>query len=262
MGPHQRGRYLFEVADLIETHGDELAELITLDNGKPIAESVEIDRAASSFRYYGGWATKFYGETNPSDPGFFNYTLREPVGVCGQIVPWNGPLVTLSWKIAPALAFGNTLVLKACRTNSTSRDPTGRIDLRDGLARWRGQYCYRVWANCGRRDRLASGNRQGRLHRIDRGRQTDPSGVGRQSKTRVFGIGRQVAERHIPGRPDGAGGRTLGYRRFPKSRPGLLCSYANVRTGAHLRRLLIVSPRRPRKSNLVRRLIGRPRWDR
>jgi acyl-CoA reductase-like NAD-dependent aldehyde dehydrogenase len=113
MGPHQRSRYLFAIADLIEAHGDELAELITLDNGKPITESIaEIDRAASTFRYYAGWATKFYGETNPSDPGFFNYTLREPIGVCGQIVPWNGPLATLSWKIAPALAFGNTLVLK------------------------------------------------------------------------------------------------------------------------------------------------------
>jgi acyl-CoA reductase-like NAD-dependent aldehyde dehydrogenase len=113
MGPHHRARYLFAIADLIESHGDELAELITLENGKPITESIaEIDRAASSFRYYGGWATKVYGETNPSDPGLFNYTLREPVGVCGQIVPWNGPLVTLSWKIAPALAFGNTLVLK------------------------------------------------------------------------------------------------------------------------------------------------------
>src|SRR5215469_3271542 len=113
MGPHQRSRCLFKIADLVEAHAEELAELITLDNGKPISESVvEVVRTVDTFRYYAGWATKFYGETNPSDPGFFNYTLREPVGVCGQIVPWNGPLSTLSWKIAPALAFGNTLVLK------------------------------------------------------------------------------------------------------------------------------------------------------
>ena len=113
LGPHQRARYLYSLAELIAAHSEELAELITLDNGKPIAESrVEVDRTAETFRYYGGWATKVYGETNPSAPGFFNYTLREPVGVCGQIVPWNGPLSTLSWKIAPALAFGNTLVLK------------------------------------------------------------------------------------------------------------------------------------------------------
>lgn len=113
MGPHKRARYLFTIADLIEAHADELAELITLDNGKPISEStIEVGRTADTFRYYAGWATKFYGETNPSDPGIFNYTLREPIGVCGQIIPWNGPLATISWKVAPALAFGNTLVLK------------------------------------------------------------------------------------------------------------------------------------------------------
>jgi acyl-CoA reductase-like NAD-dependent aldehyde dehydrogenase len=113
MGPHQRARYLFKIADLIDSNADELAELITLDNGKPLAESnVEVARTAETFRYYAGWATKFYGETNPSDPGFFNYTLREAIGVCGQITPWNGPLSTLSWKIAPALAFGNTVVVK------------------------------------------------------------------------------------------------------------------------------------------------------
>jgi len=76
MGPHQRARYLFQIADLIEANADELAELITLDNGKPISESiVEVGRTADTFRYYGGWSTKYYGETNPSDPGFFNYTL-------------------------------------------------------------------------------------------------------------------------------------------------------------------------------------------
>src|ERR1700733_4584939 len=114
MGPHQRARYLFRIAELIEENTEELAELITLDNGKPIGESViEVGRTAETFRYYGGWSTKFYGETNPSDPGIFNYTLGEPIGVCGQIIPWNGPLATVSWKVAPALAFGNTLVLKA-----------------------------------------------------------------------------------------------------------------------------------------------------
>ena len=113
MGPHQRARYLFTIADLIESHTDELAQLVTLDNGKPIGEAIiEVGRTVDTFRYYAGWATKFYGETNPSDPGMFNYTLREPIGVCGQIIPWNGPLATISWKIAPALAFGNTLVLK------------------------------------------------------------------------------------------------------------------------------------------------------
>jgi len=68
--------------------------------------------AADTFRYYAGWATKIYGETNPSDPSMFNYTLREPVGVCGQIIPWNAPITMLAWKIAPALACGNASILK------------------------------------------------------------------------------------------------------------------------------------------------------
>jgi acyl-CoA reductase-like NAD-dependent aldehyde dehydrogenase len=114
LNPHQRARYLFKIAELIEQHGDELAELETLDNGKPLtqAKAIDIAGAAETFRYYGGWATKIYGETNPSDPAMFNYTLREPVGVCGQIIPWNFPLLMAAWKLAPALACGNVSVLK------------------------------------------------------------------------------------------------------------------------------------------------------
>src|SRR5579885_3298421 len=106
MSPHQRTRYLLKIAELIEKHAEELAELETLDNGKPIFESKNIDipGAAETFRYYAGWSTKIYGDTNPSDPGMFNFTLREPVGVCGQIIPWNFPLLMAAWKIAPALA--------------------------------------------------------------------------------------------------------------------------------------------------------------
>ena len=113
MGPHQRARYLLTIADLIEKHADELATLETLNNGMAISLARGmVGGAADTFRYYAGWATKIYGETNPSDPSMFNYTLREPVGVCGQIVPWNGPIAMLAWKIAPALACGNVSVLK------------------------------------------------------------------------------------------------------------------------------------------------------
>src|SRR5258708_20170721 len=81
LSPHARTRFLLKIADLIEQHADELAELETLDNGKPIFESrnIDIPGAAETFRYYAGFATKIYGETNPSDPTMFNYTLREPV---------------------------------------------------------------------------------------------------------------------------------------------------------------------------------------
>lgn len=111
--PHQRARYLLTIADLIEKHADELAILETLNHGMAISLGRGMaSGAADTFRYYTGWATKIYGETNPSDPSTFNYTLREPVGVCGQIIPWNGPIAMLAWKIAPALACGNVSILK------------------------------------------------------------------------------------------------------------------------------------------------------
>src|SRR5271167_1768901 len=114
LSPHARTHFLLKIAALIDQHAEELAELETLDNGKPLFESKNIDvpGAAETFRYYAGFATKIYGETNPSDPSFFNYTLREPVGVCGQIIPWNFPLLMAAWKLGPALACGNTVILK------------------------------------------------------------------------------------------------------------------------------------------------------
>src|ERR1700722_8370617 len=104
ISPHQRTRYLLTIADLIDKHADELAQLETLDNGKPLSQSraIDIAGAAGIFRYFAGWATKIYGETNPSDPSTFNYTLREPVGVCGLITPWNFPLMMAAQKMAPA----------------------------------------------------------------------------------------------------------------------------------------------------------------
>ena len=89
------------------------AILESLNNGMAISLAKGMaSGAADTFRYYAGWATKIYGETNPSDPSMFNYTLREPVGVCGQIIPWNGPVAMFAWKIAPALACGNVCIIK------------------------------------------------------------------------------------------------------------------------------------------------------
>src|SRR5271155_4669333 len=114
ISPHQRTRYLLKIAELIDKYADELAELESLDNGKPVsqARAIDIAGAAGIFRYFAGWPTKIYGETNPSDPSTFNYTLREPVGVCGLITPWNFPLMMAAQKMAPALACGNTVILK------------------------------------------------------------------------------------------------------------------------------------------------------
>ena len=115
MAPAQRAQILWRVGDLIDEHADELAELETRDQGQPIgiARQVSVAASAEHFRYYAGWVTKLAGDTNPlSFPQTFNYTLREPVGVCGLIVPWNFPLMITSWKLAPALACANTCVVK------------------------------------------------------------------------------------------------------------------------------------------------------
>ena len=115
-----RGRLLYKIADLIEEHIDEFAYLETVDNGKPIFESryVDFPMIVEIFRYYAGWATKIYGQTIPVSGPFFNYTVREPVGVVAAITPWNFPLLLASWKIAPALAAGNTVILKPAELTS------------------------------------------------------------------------------------------------------------------------------------------------
>ena len=135
MNPHQRARLMFKIAELIDQHADELAEIETLDNGKPLTFSrgFDVPAAAETFRYYGGWVTKLYGETNPSDPSFFNFTLREPVGVCGQIIPWNFPLLMAAWKLGPALACGNTVILKPAEQTPLSALRLGELIMEAGL---------------------------------------------------------------------------------------------------------------------------------
>src|SRR5580693_849460 len=115
-----RGRIIWKIGDLILEHADELAQLESLDNGKPfaVARAADIPLAADLFHYMAGWATKIEGNTInisvPYMPGanFHSYTLREPVGVVGQIIPWNFPLLMAAWKLGPALTTGNTVILK------------------------------------------------------------------------------------------------------------------------------------------------------
>src|SRR6202162_1317637 len=120
MSASERGRLIWKLADLLEKNIDEFAELETLDNGKPIFESryVDMPMVIDVLRYYAGWATKIHGETVNTVETAFTYTLREPVGVVGLIVPWNFPLLLASWKVGPALACGNTLVLKPAEQTS------------------------------------------------------------------------------------------------------------------------------------------------
>ena len=111
--PGKRTEILFKLGELVKRNLNELAQLESLDAGKPVKiSSGEMWLVGEVFRYYSGWPTKVYGETNPTDDNMFVYSLREPVGVCGGIIPWNFPLIMAAYKVGPALAFGNTVVLK------------------------------------------------------------------------------------------------------------------------------------------------------
>ncbi|PWI71891.1 aldehyde dehydrogenase [Purpureocillium lilacinum] len=119
--PSARGSMLAKLADLLEEHTEILAAIESLDNGKALTMAKgDVGMAAGCLRYYGGWADKIHGKTIDTDPDNLNYTRHEAVGVCGQIIPWNFPLVSWSWKIGPALACGNTVVLKTAEQTPLS----------------------------------------------------------------------------------------------------------------------------------------------
>jgi betaine-aldehyde dehydrogenase len=129
MSARDRGRLLYKLSQLIEERSAELAALETADNGKPIRESTYVDlpQVVENFEYFAGAATKIEGETIPVPGQMFNYTLREPLGVCGQIIPWNFPLLMAAWKLAPALAAGNTIVLKPAEQTPVNAMELGKL---------------------------------------------------------------------------------------------------------------------------------------
>ena len=135
MSASERGRLIWKLADLVEKNIDELAEIETLDNGKPIFESryVDMPMVADVLRYYAGLATKIHGETVNTLDAAFTYTLREAVGVVGMIVAWNFPLLLASWKLGPALACGNTVVLKPAEQTPLSALRFGELAIEAGL---------------------------------------------------------------------------------------------------------------------------------
>ncbi|MCL6576690.1 aldehyde dehydrogenase family protein [Kyrpidia sp.] len=139
LSPAERGRLLWRLSDLLEAHADELAQLESLDTGKPLTETmlVDIPYTVDHFRYYAGWTTKLSGEVLPvSAPGqYLAYTRREPVGVVGAIVPWNFPLMIAAWKVAPALACGNTVVLKPSELTPLTALRLGELVLEAGIPR-------------------------------------------------------------------------------------------------------------------------------
>jgi aldehyde dehydrogenase (NAD+) len=135
LSARERGRLVRRLGERLLARADEIARLETLHNGKPISESrqIEIPAAAECFEYYGGWSDKIMGETIPVKGNYLTYTLREPIGVVAAIVPWNFPLLLAAWKVAPALACGNTVILKPASQTPLTAIALGEIAIEAGL---------------------------------------------------------------------------------------------------------------------------------
>jgi aldehyde dehydrogenase (NAD+) len=131
----QRGYLLNKLADLIAENAEELARLESLDNGKPLADAqaADLPLTIACYRYYAGWADKVHGKTIPIQGDYFCYTRHEPVGVVGQIIPWNFPLLMQAWKLAPALACGNTVILKVAEQTPLSALRVGELIVEAGF---------------------------------------------------------------------------------------------------------------------------------
>jgi aldehyde dehydrogenase (NAD+) len=135
MRASERGQLLHCLADLIESNAEQLATLESLDNGKPfsVAKAVDVVKTVACYRYFAGWADKVHGKTIPIDGDFLCYTRHEPIGVVGQIIPWNFPMLMMAWKLAPALATGNTVVLKPAEQTPLSALRIGELILEAGF---------------------------------------------------------------------------------------------------------------------------------
>src|SRR5437016_7648507 len=135
MSSADRGVLMNRLADLIEKHADELAELEALANGKPahVARAADLPLTIACYRYYAGWADKNHGKTIPVSGNYFCYTKHEPVGVVGQIIPWNFPLLMQAWKLGPALATGNTVVMKPAEQTPLTALRVGELILEAGF---------------------------------------------------------------------------------------------------------------------------------
>ena len=135
MAASERGRLLNKLADLIEKHADELASLESLDNGKPyrVALAADLPLTIACYRYFAGWADKIQGRTIPVNGNYFCYTRLEPVGVVGQVIPWNFPMLMQAWKLAPALATGNTVVLKPAEQTPLTALRVGELIVEAGF---------------------------------------------------------------------------------------------------------------------------------
>ena len=154
MSAAQRGGLMYQLADLIEKNADELAHLESLDNGKPysVARAADLPLTIACYRYYAGWADKVQGKTIPDQPAITSATRsHEPVGVVGQIIPWNFPLLMQAWKLGPALATGNTVVMKPAEQTPLTALRVGELDRRSRFPGRSRQSAAGLWAHRRRR---------------------------------------------------------------------------------------------------------------
>ena len=226
--PAERAKYLFRIARILQERARELAVAESLDGGKPIKESRDVDLplAAAHFFYHAGWADKLEYAFPNRDP--------RPLGVAGQIIPWNFPLLMLAWKIAPALACGNTVVLKPAETTPLTAllfaDVCRQAELPPGVVN-----IVTGDGSTGAALVQPPGHRQGRLHRLDRGRQGDPARAGRARHAAHAGARRQGGQhrlRRLRARPGGRGDRQ---RHLLQPGPRLLRRLAAARAGVDRR---------------------------
>src|ERR1700682_1895519 len=135
MSASQRGNLMYKLADLIEKNADDLAQLESLDNGKPyhVARAADVALTVACYRYFAGWADKIQGKTIPVNGPYFCYTKHEPVGVVGQIIPWNFPFLMQGWKLGPALASGCTVVMKPAEQTPLTALRVGELLMEAGF---------------------------------------------------------------------------------------------------------------------------------
>ena len=178
MSAAERGRLLNRLADLVEENKEELAALETLNNGKPISDSLngDLPLTIACYRYYAGWTDKIHGKTIPVNGPYFCYTRHEPVGVVGQIIPWNFPLLMQAWKLGPALACGCTVVMKPAEQTPLSALRVGELILEAGFPPGVVNLLPGYGPTAGQAISRHPGHRQGGLHRLDRGGPHDHGG--------------------------------------------------------------------------------------
>ena len=233
----KKSALIYKLSELIMANRDELAELESLDQGKPLAYAKgDIAAAANHLAYYAGWPTKIEGETIPvSTKDMLVYTRKEPVGVCAQIIPWNFPLLMASWKISPALAAGCTLILKPAEQTPLTALRLGELVAEAGFPPGVDQHPHRR-----RRDRQGAGRaprgRQDRLHRLDRGRPRDRRQRGPRPEAGHARARRQEPQHHPSRRRPRGRGPGLLPRHLLQLRPGLQRRHAALRPQGPVRR--------------------------